>query len=216
MRLTPFGEEGLRIVFGNTVSYEVHSSVRRCFLYLQSLHAPFIKEIIPSFCSCLVIFDDEQITAEDLAAFLTEQEAPMAAMVMPEPLLHEIPVRYGGDDGPDCHFVCRHTGLTLAEVVAIHSSVTYTVFTVGFSPGFPYLGILDPRLHVPRLATPRLAVPAGSVGMALNQTGIYPFTAPGGWQIIGRTERVLFDPTRPPYSLLQMGDLVRFCPVAKV
>lgn len=212
MTLTPFGENGLRIVFGSRMSLETHREVRRCFLYLRELRHPAIREIIPSFCTCLVIYDDEKISYELLAGFVMERMPEMAVMSLPDPVVHEIPVHYGGQDGPDSDFVCRHTGLSLVEVVEIHSSPTYTVFTVGFSPGFPYLGIVDSRLHVPRLVTPRVLVPAGSVGLALNQTGIYPFPSPGGWQIIGRTDRVLFDPTRPPFSLLQMGDLVRFLP----
>ena len=122
----------------------------------------------------------------------------------------EIPVRYGGDDGPDLADVAAHTGLTPEEVVRRHSAGTYTVYFLGFQPGFAYLGGLDPALATPRRTEPRLAVPAGAVGIGGEQTGVYPAAAPGGWQLIGRTELPLFLPERDPPSLLAPGDTVRF------
>jgi inhibitor of KinA len=106
--------------------------------------------------------------------------------------------------------VCAYSGLAEEEVVECHTSVIYTVFAVGFLPGFPYLGPLDRKLFVPRLDAPRVRVPEGSVGIAQLQTGIYPFDSPGGWRIIGKTSLRLFDTERPPYSLFMMGDQVRF------
>ena len=120
---------------------------------------------------------------------------------------------YGGQYGPDMEFVCSYAGLAADEVVEIHAGAIYTVFTVGFMPGFPYLGTLDKRLFVPRLETPRLKVNEGSVGIAQFQTGIYSFESPGGWRIIGKTDKRLFDHTQEPYSLMKIGDQVRFVPV---
>ncbi|POZ63751.1 5-oxoprolinase subunit PxpB [Chromobacterium alticapitis] len=122
----------------------------------------------------------------------------------------EIPVRYGGEDGPDLQDVARHCGLTPRQVIARHAAVDYTVFFLGFQPGFAYLGGLDPLLATPRRATPRQQVPAGAVAIGGGQTGIYPAATPGGWQIIGRSELVLFDPARQPPSALQPGDTIRF------
>ncbi|WP_440026281.1 5-oxoprolinase subunit PxpB [Chromobacterium amazonense] len=124
----------------------------------------------------------------------------------------EIPVHYGGAAGPDLQEVARHCGLSSRQVVARHSAVEYTVFFLGFQPGFAYLGGLDPALATPRRATPRQQVPAGSVAIGGSQTGIYPADAPGGWQIIGHSDMVLFDPARQPPSALQPGDIVRFIP----
>lgn len=123
-----------------------------------------------------------------------------------------IPVHYGGEDGPDLAAVAQHAAMTPAEVIAAHSGARYTVFFLGFQPGFAYLGGLPASLNTPRLATPRLAVPAGSVGIGGEQTGIYPTVSPGGWHLIGRTELCLFDPQRESPSLLLPGDLVRFSP----
>jgi KipI family sensor histidine kinase inhibitor len=122
----------------------------------------------------------------------------------------EIPVRYGGADGPDLVALAKHTGLSVDEVVKRHTQAEYVVFFLGFQPGFAYLGGLDPALAMPRRAEPRIEVPAGSVGIGGAQTGIYPAASPGGWQLLGRTELKLFDPARNPPTLMQPGDRVRF------
>jgi KipI family sensor histidine kinase inhibitor len=122
----------------------------------------------------------------------------------------DIPVHYGGPAGCDLDEVARHTGLSREEVIRLHTASEYTVYFLGFLPGFAYLGGMDKRLAIPRRKEPRFAVPAGSVGIAGEQTGIYPAVSPGGWQLIGRTSLQLFDPARDPPSLLLPGDTVRF------
>ncbi len=122
----------------------------------------------------------------------------------------EIPVCYGGDEGPDLAEVAAHTGLTEAEVIARHCGAEYRVQAIGFAPGFPYLGGLPPELAVPRRATPRASVPAGSVGIGGAQTGVYPLASPGGWRLIGRTSLRFFDPQRAEPALLRVGDVVKF------
>ncbi len=121
-----------------------------------------------------------------------------------------IPVRYGGEDGPDLQTIAAHTGLSGDAIVARHSAGLYRVFCLGFQPGFAYLGGLDPALAIPRRATPRLSIPAGSVAIGGNQTAVYPSASPGGWHIIGRTELMLFDPRSEQPALLMPGDTVRF------
>jgi 5-oxoprolinase (ATP-hydrolysing) subunit B len=128
----------------------------------------------------------------------------------------DIPVRYGGPEGPDLEEVARHTGLSREEVVRLHQSGEYTVYFLGFLPGFAYLGGMDQRLATARRKEPRLAVPAGSLAIGGEQSGIYPSTSPGGWQLIGRTSLPLFDPGRDPPSLLLPGDSVRFVNVSDV
>ena len=139
----------------------------------------------------------------------------LAADYAPGPLV-EIPVCYGGDFGPDLAAVARHAGLSEAAVVELHSAAEYLVYMVGFAPGFPYLGGLDARLAMPRRPAPRPLVPAGAVGIAGAQTGIYSLPTPGGWQLIGRTPRRLFDAARTPPSLLQAGSRLRFVPISEV
>jgi KipI family sensor histidine kinase inhibitor len=213
MNISRYGEEGIRILFGEKVDLEIHERVRRYYFFLKSLQLKEITDIIPSFRSCLILFDRKRTSFEILTAQLQEKEFFIGHVDIPEPKTHEVPVEYGGEDGWDIAFVASYTGLSEDEIVEIHTSVTYTVFAVGFMPGFPYLGILDQRLYVPRLETPRLKVPEGSVGLAQLQTGIYPFPSPAGWRIIGKTNKKLFDCNKEPYSIFQIGDKVRFISV---
>ena len=197
-------------MFGDSINLEIHAEVRRAYFFLKSLDLKEIIDIIPSFRSCLVHFNSEMTSFQKLATFISGMKPMATAVDLPEPKTYEITVSYGGEFGPDMEFLTSHLKLTEDEIVEIHTSVTYTVFTVGFIPGFPYLGILDRRLSVPRLETPRVKVPEGSVGIARLQTGIYPFDSPAGWRIIGRTDQKLFDPKEEPYSFLQIGDKIRF------
>jgi KipI family sensor histidine kinase inhibitor len=170
-----------------------------------------VLEVIPGMNNITLILRDPQQSALDaierLQRWWEESEAQL-----PESRLVEIPVIYGGEHGPDLMVVAEHAALTAGQVVELHSSSDYVVFFVGFQPGFPYLGGLDPRLHIPRRAEPRVAVPAGSVGIGGSQTGVYPLASPGGWQLIGQTRTALFDPLQQPPTLLRPGDRVRFVP----
>ncbi|GAB3818152.1 hypothetical protein GCM10028895_15070 [Pontibacter rugosus] len=127
----------------------------------------------------------------------------------------ELPVLYGGDYGPDLEEVAAHCKLTAEEIIHIHSAQEYLVHMIGFAPGFPYLGGMDKRIATPRKASPRPYIPAGSVGVAGEQTGVYPISTPGGWQLIGQTPLALFDASRKVPSLLQAGDKVKFVPISE-
>jgi inhibitor of KinA len=210
MEIVRYGEDGIRLVFGKGIDFEIHERVRQWYYFVASLDLKGVIDVIPSFRSCLIRFDPEVVSFRTLSAMLAGREGDVDGAEVPPPVTREIPMAYGGAHGPDMDFVCSYSGLTREEVVEIHTSVTYTVFAVGFMPGFPYMGILDRRLYVPRLDTPRLRVPEGSVGLAQLQTGIYPFESPAGWRIIGRTDRTLFDYRAAPYSALHIGDTVRF------
>jgi KipI family sensor histidine kinase inhibitor len=124
-------------------------------------------------------------------------------------------VHYGGESGPDLEDVASFGNLSIAEAIRLHSSVTYRVYMLGFSPGFPYLGSVPAPIAMPRLITPRSKVLAGSVGIAGRQTGIYPTATPGGWRLIGRTPTALYRPTKARPFLLSPGDLVRFEPITR-
>jgi inhibitor of KinA len=211
MNLSRFGEDGIRILFGDAINPDVHEKVRNFYFYVKSLHLREIIDITPSFHSCLIHFDPEQASFARLSSLLVEKEdEALRPGNTPAPALHEIPVHYGGKYALDMSVVCEHTGLAERDIIEIHAGILYIVFAVGFLPGFPYLGTLDQRLHVPRLETPRIRVPAGSVGIAQLQTGIYSFPSPAGWRIIGRTDVSLFNHQKEPYSLLQIGDKVKF------
>lgn len=170
---------------------------------------PHVLEVVPGMNNLTLVFDPLSADYDALAGQLKAAWDALSDAPAPgrEVL---IPVQYGGEFGPDLEAVADHTGLSAREVVERHANGEYVVFFLGFQPGFAYMGGLEAALHAPRRASPRLEVPAGSVGIGGEQTGIYPATSPGGWQLIGRTELPLFDPVRRPPTLLQPGDRVRF------
>jgi 5-oxoprolinase (ATP-hydrolysing) subunit B len=166
-----------------------------------------VTEVIPAARTLLVVFAGP-MTHEQLVADLLERRGK-AAPAVPAAAV-EIPVRYDGSDLAD---VAELTGLSAREIVEHHTKNVYSVAFCGFSPGFSYLTGLDAVLHVPRRNSPRTRVPAGSVGLAGEFTGVYPRQSPGGWQLIGHTEAVLWDPDRDPPALLPPGTTVRFVEV---
>ena len=170
---------------------------------------------MPTYRSLLVHYDPLRLGYDDVVHLVGEQLQRVGEVPLPESRVVEVPTLYGGESGPDIAFVAEHNGLSVEEVIRIHSSVDYTVYMLGFTPGFPYLGGMSAAIATPRLETPRPRVPAGSVGLAGQQTGVYPIESPGGWRIIGRTPLVLFDPQRDPPALLAAGDRVRFVPVSE-
>jgi KipI family sensor histidine kinase inhibitor len=196
----PVGERGL------LVEVEELETVHRLHAALRQLAPPGVVELVPAYRTVLIVAEPDRAgVLDELAAALPELELPPAEAVAGDTV--EVPVRYDGEDLPE---VARLTGLSAEEVVRHHTAPEYTVAFLGFSPGFPYLVGLDPALEVPRRDTPRTSIPAGSVGLAGNQTGIYPTASPGGWQLIGRTELKLFDPGRDPPALLAPGARLRF------
>jgi KipI family sensor histidine kinase inhibitor len=200
VRVRPAGERAL------LVEVEELATVHRLHAALRELAPPGVVELVPGYRTVLIVAEPGRAgVLDELAATLPELELPPAEAVAGETV--EVPVRYDGEDLPE---VASLTGLEAAEVVRRHTAPTYTVAFLGFSPGFPYLVGLDPALEVPRRDTPRTSIPAGSVGLAGNQTGIYPTASPGGWQLIGRTELRLFDPGRDPPALLAPGARLRF------
>jgi KipI family sensor histidine kinase inhibitor len=200
VRVRPVGERGL------LVEVEELATVHRLHAALRELAPSGVVELVPAYRTVLIVAEPGRAgVLDELAAALPELELPPAEAVAGETV--EVPVRYDGEDLPE---VARRTGLSAEEVVRRHTAAEYTVAFLGFSPGFPYLVGLDPALEVPRRDTPRTSIPAGSVGLAGNQTGIYPTASPGGWQLIGRTELRLFDPGRDPPALLAPGARLRF------
>ena len=219
LRIEPLGDRALLLVLGDTIDAAVNDGVHGLAERLRASALPGVHDLVPAYATLAVHYDPlawaqaGQAPHLDLAGEIQRlwREAPPTERPSPRPV--EIPVAYGGAWGPDLQAVAEHCGLSAEEVVARHAAVEYRVFMLGFAPGFPYLGGLDPALATPRRSTPRLRVPAGSVGIAGAQTGIYPMATPGGWQIIGRTPLSLFDPAAAEPCLLRPGDRLRFVPV---
>lgn len=171
-----------------------------------------LRDVIPSYRALLVLYDPCELPYEQLVDRIGElaltEHAPQAAG-----RVVTLPVCYGAEFGPDLVDVAAHAGLTVDEVIHLHSGAEYLVYFLGFAPGFPYLGGLDRRLVTPRLARPRTLVPAGSVGIGGEQTGVYSLPTPGGWRVLGRTPAPLYNPTSAAPFLLQAGDALRFEPI---
>lgn len=207
------GDRGLLAEYGDAISPEVNRKVRQVAAALEAQPLRGVIEVIPTYRSLFLLYDPMTTSPEELQAALLELEERLTEVKIPPPREVEIPVCYGGEFGPDLAFVAESHGLSPEEVIRLHCQPLYQVYMVGFTPGFPFLGGLPKELHTPRRPTPRERVPAGSVGIAGEQTGIYPIESPGGWQLIGRTPLKVFDPNRPDPFLLKAGDLVRFRPI---
>jgi len=215
LRFLLAGDRGLLVEFGVAIDPEINRKVREIFLSLEEMPIDGVLEAIPTYRSILTFYDPFRINPERLRKEILDRENKLDKLEIPPPETIEIPVAYGGDLGPDLEFVAQHNGLTREEVIQIHTSGTYLIYMLGFTPGFPFLGGLSERIFTPRLENPRQLVPAGSVGIAINQTGIYPIDSPGGWQLIGRTPIKLYDPTRSPPILLKAGNYLRFKGISK-
>lgn len=207
--LTPLGDAALLATYAATVdgatAVRVHAAVRA----IIGAHLDGVLDVAPAYATLAVYFDPARVGYDALHAALV----PLLDAAADESAggrIVEIPVRY---DGPDLDDVARATGLGRDAVVARHSAREYVAYMLGFTPGFAYLGELDPGLVLPRRASPRSRVPAGSVAIAASQTAVYPAATPGGWHLIGRTSVTIFDARRDQPALIQPGDRVRFVPV---
>jgi len=202
------GDKALVVEFGSGIDPGTNARVQGLYRSLLSDPIPGVVETIPTFRSLLVSYDPVLIGFNELVTRIQAVEAkphetsPVRRVV--------IPTVYGGDFGPDLDFVAHHNHLSVEEVIRLHVSGDYLVYMIGFTPGFPYLGGLPRAIATPRLKVPRTLVPAGSVGIAGEQTGVYPIESPGGWHLIGRTPLKLYDPVRENPVLLEPGDSVRF------
>ena len=202
MRALPVGDDALLVeVASGKEARALHAELLR----RRTEGSLSVREIVPAARTVLL---DGLANPARLAAELTTAQVPPAPPRAREVV--ELPVRY---DGPDLADVAAHWGVSPEEVARIHADTEFSVAFCGFAPGFGYLTGLPQRYDVPRRATPRTSVPAGAVALAGPYTGVYPRSSPGGWQLIGSTDTVLWDHTRVPAALLSPGTRVRFVPV---
>ena len=213
-RIRISGDRAILAEYGDAIDERVNEKVRTVTELLRQSSVEGIDLILPAYRSIGIRFDPLVIQVAEIEKLLVNLESGLDGAAIPEARTVEIPVCYGGDYGPDIDFVAEHNGIDPEEVIRLHSAAPYRIFTIGFAPGFFYLGGLDPRIHTPRMKTPRAMVPAGSVGIAETQTGAYPIDSPGGWRIIGRTPLRLFDASRPEPFFYQAGDSIRFIPIS--
>ncbi|GAA3555203.1 5-oxoprolinase subunit PxpB [Streptomyces osmaniensis] len=204
MRVLPVGDAALLVeVSSGEEARALHTELLR----RRAEGALSVREIVPAARTVLL---DGLTDPARLATELTTSEVPPAPPRARETV--ELPVRY---DGPDLADVAAHWGVSPEEVARIHADTEFSVAFCGFAPGFGYLTGLPQSYDVPRRATPRTSVPAGAVALAGPYTGVYPRSSPGGWQLIGSTDTVLWDHTRVPAALLSPGTRVRFVPVGR-
>jgi inhibitor of KinA len=210
-RYRAVGDGALLVEFAPRIAPEVNARVRALLAALDAAPPPGLRDLVPAYRTLLIEYDPTMIRHAVLLDYLrTLVAAP--ATVAPTRLV-TLPVAYGGAFGPDLDDVAAHTGLAPDVVIARHAAGRYPVYFLGFSPGFPYLGGLEPALHTPRLPEPRLRVPAGAVGIGGAQTGVYPAVTPGGWRIIGQTPVRLYDPAADDPFLLRVGDAIQPRPI---
>jgi KipI family sensor histidine kinase inhibitor len=213
-RFHPASDQSLLIYCGEKITIQSHAQVRKLLHLLIAEPIAGIRNLHPAYCSLLVKFDPLRWRHENLEKELRKYLRRLDKVRLPEPRQVEIPVCYGGEFGPDLGDVAATHAITPQRVIELHCSATYLVYFLGFTPGFAYLGELPQELVTPRLSSPRKKVPAGSVGIAANQTGVYPFETPGGWRLLGRTPLAMFRTDREGLSLLSIGDRVRFTPIS--
>ncbi|MDO4321506.1 MAG: 5-oxoprolinase subunit PxpB [Lachnospiraceae bacterium] len=213
LRILPAGDRALVAEFGNIIDEGINNQVHALAKKLASEAVPGVLELVPTFRSLLIYYDPSSITYHDLAQRIRQLSESSAAAGSSGRRIWRIPCCYGSHFGPDLPALIRYTGLSRDEIIAIHSSVDYKIYMLGFLPGFVYLGGLDNRIEIPRLPSPRVRIPKGSVGIGGNQTGVYPLDSPGGWRLIGSTPVDFYDPQREKPILCDAGDYIRFVPI---
>lgn len=210
IKLLTAGDSSILLQFGSTIDPAINRKIAATVQLMREQHINGVTDVIPAFCSLLINYDPRVISYEQIKRRMEALVKIDVTAGDTRKRVFEIPVCYGGEYGPDIQNIADHAGLSVEEVIQIHTSRDYLIYMLGFLPGFTYLGGLDERIHTPRLANPRIRIPAGSVGIGGSQTGIYPMDSPGGWQLMGMTPVKTYDPDREVPILVEAGDYIRF------
>ncbi|WP_243643733.1 5-oxoprolinase subunit PxpB [Tepidibacillus fermentans] len=207
----PIGDKAITVKFGDEISPEINGRVIAFAQYLSKQVVDGIIESVPTYTDVTIYYNPLILSYEEIKRRIQGWLNQKMTYQIENQRLIYLPVLYGGEYGPDLDYVANYHGIDREEVIRVHTSIDYRVYMLGFAPGFPYLGGLPEILHTPRLEKPRVQIPAGSVGIAGKQTGVYPLSTPGGWQIIGHTPVPLFEKKEESNPiLLRAGDLIRF------
>ncbi len=221
--LHPLGDRAILIEFGREIGEETYNSVRQINSILESEQPEWLIELVPAYTTLTIFyspesvfraFQENRLPYEIITLELRILLDRLQASSKNEQRRVEIPICYGGDFGPDLGYVAEYNHLTEQDVIETHSSGDYLIYMLGFAPGFPYIGGMSKEISAPRRKSPRQNIPPGTVGIAGEQTGIYPIETPGGWQLIGRTPLKLFNPNDSTPTLLQAGDRIQFKPIS--
>ena len=212
-QILPLGDAACTVEFGRRIDPAVNDRILAFADAVRAQRWPGVLDVVPSYCSVTIHTDPLVVDVTALSDRVLTLSRTAFMEYRPPGRTHTIPVLYGGKSGPDLPDVAAFANLSIEETIRLHASVSYRVYMLGFSPGFPYLGSVPATIAIPRLSTPRTSVPAGSVGIAENQTGIYPTATPGGWRLVGRTPVSLYRPHAAVPFLINPGDTVRFLPI---
>ena len=219
LRLSPLGDAAVYAEFGNTLDLELNRSLQALAAAIRVRAVPWIRDVVPALCGIALHFDPFHPQFPDsvleYCRELLQESFKSASKFEDSGRTVEVPVCYEPFFAIDLDAVSAATTLSAQNIQKLHTSAKHWVLMVGFSPGQPYIGGLDPKLSVPRRATPRTRMPMGAVAIANAQTAVYPYETPGGWSIIGRTPLTVFDPARDPASLFAPGDRVRFTAISR-
>lgn len=210
LRIVPAGDSAVLIELPARIDPHVNARAVALAEVLATRCAATLRDVVVGFCSVTLYFDPLLGDVESIREEVIAADDALPGHVPIQGRVLDVPVCYGGTDGPDLAEVAARAHASEDEVIAMHAGRTYRVYLLGFLPGFAYMASVDPRIALPRRAAPRERVPAGSVAIAAGQTGIYPTESPGGWHLIGRTSLVPYDPDRTEPFLFRAGDQVRF------
>lgn len=210
VRILSLSDSALCIELGHGIDRETNARVHALCRAINAANIAGVAETVPTYRSLAVHYDMLKTGQAELIDALLPIIDGIGSGEHAEGELIRIPVLYGGEWGADIETVARLNSLSVDEVIAIHTAPEYPVYMLGFLPGFCYLGGMDARIAAPRLKTPRVRIEPGSVGIAGEQTGIYPIASPGGWQLIGRTPLSLYSPAREKPILLEAGMRIKF------
>jgi inhibitor of KinA len=208
--IAPLGDSALLVQLGDQIDLTINRRVHALDTLIDTSPLEGIMETVPAYSTLMIHYNPLTLTFEQVREWSYSKLVQVEDETSRKPLRIEVPVQYGGRYGVDLDFIASYHGLHVKDVIRIHSEKIYTIYMMGFTPGFPYMGKLDDGIVTPRLETPRTYVPAGTVAIAGSQTGIYPIDSPGGWWLIGHTSLQLFDPKSETPFLFSPGDEVRF------
>ena len=214
-RYTIASESSAIVYFGTAIDPLISQEVQKAYQALKAKVQEGFYEIIPSYASLMVSYDVMRFDFDAVCEIIENSIHQAEALILSEPKIITIPVYYGREVGLDLELLAQEKNLSVEEIIALHVKGLYTVYAIGFAPGFAYLGEIDERLATSRLASPRKAVPKGSVSIADRQTAVYPTQSPGGWKVLGRTPTAMFDASYEGLSLLHVGDHVRYESISK-
>ena len=211
-KLVPLGDSALLVQLGDEIDLTLNQRVHALAALINTSPLEGVIETVPAYATLLIHYDPLILSFTQVRNYTRERMAQLRDRESRKPRRVNVPIKYGGQFGVDLDSVARRCQLQIEDVIRIHSEKIYTVFMMGFTPGFPYMGKLDEAISVPRLERPRTRVPAGTVAIAGSQTGVYPIDSPGGWQLIGWTPLQLFNPESESPFLFSPGNEVKFVP----